>query len=114
MSTKNQQDLHALLYQLFHMTGSLTEIKQLDKLRALSARLGTLLRDQAREESVELMRKLQKAVTTGFKKTFAAHKELEERVAALEEKVNATMPNRSRKRKTVRSVPSNSESQSTD
>lgn len=99
MSTENQQKLHALLYQLFSMTGSLTEIKQLEKLRALSTRLGVQLAKQSRDESIELMRRLQKAVTEGFEKTFAANEKLEKRVKALEDKVNATVRDRGNKGK---------------
>jgi hypothetical protein len=99
MSKENKQKLHTTLYQLFQMTGSLVEMKQVERLRTLSLQLSNVLSDLAREESVELMRKLQQAVSTGFEKTFAAHADLEKRIKVLEEKAGVTVPNRSRKRK---------------
>jgi len=88
MSDKNKQELLNILYQIFSMSGAFTEVKQLDNLRTLSGKLSILLAAQAKEESVELMRSLQKAVIKGFKETFAATSALEARVTALEEKGN--------------------------
>lgn len=88
MSDKNKQDLHSIMYQIFSMSGAFTEIKQIEKLRVLCGRLSVTMSAQSREDSIELMRSLQKAVTSGFKKTFAAHQELAKRVKALEEKAD--------------------------
>lgn len=105
MSQKDRQKINTLIYQLFNTTGSFTNVKQLDRLNILAGQLSDEIRRQARSESVELMRKLQKAITEGFKKTFAAHESLEKRVKELEGKMNDNMSNGSTKRtnrKTVR------------
>lgn len=91
MSDKNKQELLTVLYQIFSMSGAFTEVKQLDKLRTLTGKLSNVMADQAKHEAVELMRSLQKAVTSGFKKTFAATIDLEKRIVDLEEKVNDCM-----------------------
>jgi phosphoenolpyruvate carboxylase len=96
------------------MVGAFTEIKQVDKLRMLSARLGTTLKKHAQEESVELMRRLQKAVTGGFEKTFKAVGDLEARVQALEEKKNAPVSKRRNTRKNLKDVSKDTESQTSD
>jgi len=88
MSNKTKQDLNSILYQIFSMAGAFSEVKQVEKLRILTSRLSATISMQSREDSIELMRKLQQAVTSGFKKTFAANEKLEKRVKALEEKVD--------------------------
>ena len=112
MSEKFRQELHTKLYQLFQITGSFTDIKQLDRFQTVAAQLATVIQKQAQSESIELMRKLQKAVSdgfketfaanielekriTGFKKTFAANAELEKRITGLEGKINDLMSDRS-------------------
>lgn len=114
MSDKDKQKLNTLLYQLFQITGSFTDTKQLDRLRTVSAQLSTALQEQARGESVELMRKLQKAVVKGFKKTFTANAELEKRIVDLEEKLNDTLSNRSNQRANLKDVSADTKPQSAD
>jgi hypothetical protein len=111
---QHKQELHTLIWQIFSMTGGLTETKQLDRLRMLCAKLTTLLAKQARFESIELMRKLQVAVTEGFKKTFAANLKLEKRIKALEEKVNDSVSGRCCQGGDCQNVSEDSEPQSSD
>jgi hypothetical protein len=98
MSDKIKHKLYTAFNQVFHAYGTTLDMKQMENLRIAINNIAELLQNQAKEETVELVRLLQEAIDDGFKKAYNHVDRVNEKVKKLEKLVNEISNNRTDKR----------------
>lgn len=87
MSMKLKQDFSVLLFQLFRTAGFTLNITQSESLRATSDKIVDTLETVAREQAVEIVRKMQEAVGKGFTEIGKDVSAIEARLEVVENKL---------------------------
>lgn len=84
MKNKFHQKVYTTLVQVFRNAGITLDLKQTERIEHTTGELCEVIQEQARKEAVELMRKLQEAVSDGFNTVYIDIERLNNRLENLQ------------------------------